>query len=244
MEPDGSALSILHFNGEGGLGLSWHSRVLCLSNKRSTASSCIAQTCMCWTRGRRSRWAAPPASQPSERGWGGRLVLCLCSPMGNCWGHLGRSSCLAAVRGAGYCLQQREEQAAAAQARPWQGGKRAPLLRRLKEFADRKPLLLFSGGTPACLRGVCPGCRGRALAVELQGALASLQPSPAAPAVDCFNPSMLSTFTKGKQMVDVLNALGVRAACVGNHGAAGVRHDAAGGPMCTLPDLHTGKRFG
>ncbi|GMH44822.1 hypothetical protein BSKO_12774 [Bryopsis sp. KO-2023] len=34
---------------------------------------------------------------------------------------------------------------------------------------------------------------------------------------DCFNPSMLSTVTRGKHMVPVLNALGVHTSCLGNH---------------------------
>jgi 5'-nucleotidase len=34
---------------------------------------------------------------------------------------------------------------------------------------------------------------------------------------DCFNPSLMSVSTLGKQMVPVLNALGLAAACVGNH---------------------------
>eukprot|EP00882_Tetradesmus_deserticola_P031535 GHRQ01035664.1.p1 GENE.GHRQ01035664.1~~GHRQ01035664.1.p1 ORF type:complete len:184 (+),score=62.10 GHRQ01035664.1:257-808(+) len=34
---------------------------------------------------------------------------------------------------------------------------------------------------------------------------------------DAFNPSLMSTMTQGKQMVPVLKAAGVQAACVGNH---------------------------
>ena len=34
---------------------------------------------------------------------------------------------------------------------------------------------------------------------------------------DCFNPSLMSVSTLGKQMIPVLNALGLAAACVGNH---------------------------
>jgi 5'-nucleotidase len=34
---------------------------------------------------------------------------------------------------------------------------------------------------------------------------------------DALYPSVLSTFTKGQQMIDVMNAMGVDAACVGNH---------------------------
>jgi len=34
---------------------------------------------------------------------------------------------------------------------------------------------------------------------------------------DCLNPSLLSAFTRGEQMVPVLNNIGVHAACVGNH---------------------------
>lgn len=34
---------------------------------------------------------------------------------------------------------------------------------------------------------------------------------------DCFNPSLMSVSTLGKQMLPVLNALGIGAACVGNH---------------------------
>ena len=34
---------------------------------------------------------------------------------------------------------------------------------------------------------------------------------------DVFSPSILSTFTHGKQMLPVLNKLGVHTACIGNH---------------------------
>ncbi len=34
---------------------------------------------------------------------------------------------------------------------------------------------------------------------------------------DCLNPSLMSAFTRGQQMVPVLNMLGVHAAAVGNH---------------------------
>ena len=34
---------------------------------------------------------------------------------------------------------------------------------------------------------------------------------------DAYNPSLLSTITKGRQMVEVLNHCGVHAACIGNH---------------------------
>ena len=34
---------------------------------------------------------------------------------------------------------------------------------------------------------------------------------------DLFNPSMMSTVHRGKQMVDVINCLGVQVACHGNH---------------------------
>jgi 5'-nucleotidase len=34
---------------------------------------------------------------------------------------------------------------------------------------------------------------------------------------DCLNPSLLSAFTRGEQMVPVLNSIGVHAACCGNH---------------------------
>jgi 5'-nucleotidase len=37
---------------------------------------------------------------------------------------------------------------------------------------------------------------------------------------DCLNPSLMSAFTRGEQMVPVLNALGVHAAAVGNHDCA------------------------
>lgn len=36
---------------------------------------------------------------------------------------------------------------------------------------------------------------------------------------DAFNPSAMSTITKGKHMVPVLNDLGTHVACMGNHGA-------------------------
>lgn len=36
---------------------------------------------------------------------------------------------------------------------------------------------------------------------------------------DALSPSLLSTLTRGEHMVRVLNAAGVHAACVGNHGA-------------------------
>lgn len=39
------------------------------------------------------------------------------------------------------------------------------------------------------------------------------------PCRDVFNPSLISAFTKGKQMVPVLNEIGVHCAAVGNHGA-------------------------
>jgi hypothetical protein len=35
---------------------------------------------------------------------------------------------------------------------------------------------------------------------------------------DAFNPSAMSTVTKGKHMVPVLNDLGTHVACMGNHG--------------------------
>lgn len=34
---------------------------------------------------------------------------------------------------------------------------------------------------------------------------------------DCFNPSLMSTVTRGKHMVAILNALGTHVACLGNH---------------------------
>ena len=34
---------------------------------------------------------------------------------------------------------------------------------------------------------------------------------------DCLNPSLLSAFTRGEQMVPILNSIGVHAACCGNH---------------------------
>ena len=34
---------------------------------------------------------------------------------------------------------------------------------------------------------------------------------------DALNPSLMSTVTKGKQMIPVLNAIGVNAACYGTH---------------------------
>lgn len=34
---------------------------------------------------------------------------------------------------------------------------------------------------------------------------------------DCLNPSLMSAFTRGEQMVQVLNCIGVHAACAGNH---------------------------
>jgi 2',3'-cyclic-nucleotide 2'-phosphodiesterase (5'-nucleotidase family) len=37
---------------------------------------------------------------------------------------------------------------------------------------------------------------------------------------DCLNPSLLSAFTSGSQMVPILNSIGVNAAVVGNHGAS------------------------
>lgn len=41
---------------------------------------------------------------------------------------------------------------------------------------------------------------------------------------------MLSTLTKGRQMVDVLSTLGVQAACVGNHGGWADLHLRGGRP--------------
>ena len=38
---------------------------------------------------------------------------------------------------------------------------------------------------------------------------------------DCLNPSLLSAFTRGEQMVPILNGIGVNCACVGNHGETG-----------------------
>lgn len=35
---------------------------------------------------------------------------------------------------------------------------------------------------------------------------------------DCLNPSLLSAFTRGEQMVPIMNSIGVHAAAVGNHG--------------------------
>ena len=56
---------------------------------------------------------------------------------------------------------------------------------------------------------------------SLKSTLLSSSPSSPAPLVlfsgDAFNPSLMSTVTKGKQMVPVLNACTVDAACVGNH---------------------------
>ncbi|CAL4059580.1 unnamed protein product, partial [Meganyctiphanes norvegica] len=49
----------------------------------------------------------------------------------------------------------------------------------MKDFADRDPLVIFSG--------------------------------------DALSPSVMSTFTKGEQMVTVLNLLGIHCACYGNH---------------------------
>ena len=34
---------------------------------------------------------------------------------------------------------------------------------------------------------------------------------------DAFNPSMMSTVTKGEQMVPCLNEMGIHTACMGNH---------------------------
>lgn len=34
---------------------------------------------------------------------------------------------------------------------------------------------------------------------------------------DAYNPSLMSTLTKGKQMVPILNAMNVAVSCVGNH---------------------------
>ena len=54
---------------------------------------------------------------------------------------------------------------------------------------------------------------------------------------DAFNPSAMSTITKGKHMVPVLNDLGTHVACMGNHGAHHLarraRARAASGPPRT-----------
>lgn len=34
---------------------------------------------------------------------------------------------------------------------------------------------------------------------------------------DCLSPSLMSTLTRGKQMIPILNTIGVHAACLGNH---------------------------
>ncbi|KAK9788853.1 hypothetical protein WJX73_008626 [Symbiochloris irregularis] len=59
------------------------------------------------------------------------------------------------------------------------GGDAERFAYKVKTYANRMPLVLFSG--------------------------------------DCFAPSLLSVTTKGKQMVEALNLLGVHCACVGNH---------------------------
>lgn len=55
-----------------------------------------------------------------------------------------------------------------------------------------------------------------------------LPPPPWRPAADCLNPSLMSAFTRGEQMVQVLNCIGVHAACTGNHDC----ERAAGGLGC------------
>lgn len=50
---------------------------------------------------------------------------------------------------------------------------------------------------------------------------------------DCLNPSLLSAFTKGEQMVPILNGIGVRAAVAGNHGALACHSDKSN-PASTL----------
>jgi 5'-nucleotidase len=62
----------------------------------------------------------------------------------------------------------------------------------------------------------------RAGAARFATAVKQLAAAGPAPALllfsgDVFNPSMLSTITRGKHMVDVMNELGVHAASHGNH---------------------------
>ena len=65
-------------------------------------------------------------------------------------------------------------------------------------------------------------------AARFVSALRALPPGERAAALilfsgDCLNPSLMSAFTLGEQMVPVLNAAGVVAAVAGNHGAPPVR---------------------
>ena len=55
---------------------------------------------------------------------------------------------------------------------------------------------------------------------------------------DVFNPSLESTATQGKHMVDPLNALKLDAACIGNHDLDfGIDHCAKLTKMCNFPWL-------
>eukprot|EP00656_Telonema_subtile_P042859 TRINITY_DN4881_c0_g1_i6.p1 TRINITY_DN4881_c0_g1~~TRINITY_DN4881_c0_g1_i6.p1 ORF type:complete len:547 (-),score=137.40 TRINITY_DN4881_c0_g1_i6:196-1836(-) len=55
---------------------------------------------------------------------------------------------------------------------------------------------------------------------------------------DCFNPSIMSTVTKGAQMVPVLNAVGVDVACYGNHDFDfGTEHLELLAQQCSFPWL-------
>ncbi|EFN55639.1 hypothetical protein CHLNCDRAFT_57826 [Chlorella variabilis] len=69
---------------------------------------------------------------------------------------------------------------------------------------------------------------------------------------DVFNPSMLSTITQGKQMVEVLNCCAIRACCVGNHDLDyGVENFQQRASECSFPwlmanvlDVQTGAPLG
>ncbi len=59
---------------------------------------------------------------------------------------------------------------------------------------------------------------------------------------DCYNPSLMSTITLGKQMVPVLNEIGVNVSCVGVSGGARPRRSHGPGESLPWPAacIHTG----
>lgn len=67
-------------------------------------------------------------------------------------------------------------------------------------------------------RAVEPVGGAARFATAVHAARASCDPPPLVLfSGDCLNPSLMSAFTRGQQMVPVMNMLGVQAAAVGNH---------------------------
>ena len=93
-------------------------------------------------------------------------------------------------------------------------------------------------------------------ASRLKGVINKLEAEGKKPVVtfggDAYNPSLMSTVTRGKQMVGVLSAIGVQVACVGNHdldfGVENMRHlnHECGFPwlMANVIAKHDGKPLG